>query len=353
MKEETLKGKFRYDPQVSDYTVKVKKPYPWWWWLLLLLLFVPLFIRCERTVTVKVVDRNGQAVENTDIDLSYTAHFFLAHTEEINEKGTTDAKGRVTFHDLPCSVYSYLFHSGETMTVSYDPPAIYAPGEKEVRFHKTDQVLIVLEGGKDEEPEPEPVPDPGQDYTVQVVDAMDGSPLAAAEVVVTRAGSGLGSFSTDANGMAVIPGLQPNDRLALAGRKPGYLTNDTTLADVRARDLGVTPPRQIPLTKDYSCDDNMQRSGGNEPETVIAGVDMHKTGGTFTVDFLTYSYPDRLQVFDEDGSKIFDTGVVLHDPMPGIYSGIRFKGRRLTFKVLADPANPTSSVWVVTPHCPD
>lgn len=340
MKQEKLIGKFQYDGKQSDYTVKVKKRYQLWWWFLLLLIFVPLFIRCERTVTVKVVDADGNPVEKVDVDLSYTAYYFLADSEEISESGVTDSKGRVQFNNLSCSVYSYIFHRGEEMTVTANPPMPYIDMSETAKFHTTDEVKIVLD-------------EVGVPVNVQVVDDMDGSPLVQAEVVVTRRGSGLGTFTTDYQGMVTIPDIKRSDKLSIAGRKYGYETNDTTLGSVTGRDLNVSPPRQIPLQKQFECDDDIDLSGGGEPETIIKGVDMKKTGGTFSVDFLTYSYPDRLIIYEEDGTQIFDSGVVLHDPSPYTYSGIKFKSRKLTFKVISDPQHPYDSVWKIHPHCPD
>lgn len=340
MKQEKLKGKFKYDTQQDTYTVKVKKPYPWWWWLLLLLLFVPLFIRCERKVSVKVVDAEGNPVENVDVDLSYTAHYFLASPQNIDEEGKTDSKGNVVFEGLECSVYSYIFHGGEKMTITANPPVPYLKKSVEEPFHTTDNVKIVLD-------------EIGNPVNVQVIDAMDGSPLAGAEVVVTRRGSGLGTYFTDSQGMATIPDIKRSDKLSIAGRKAGYETNDTTLGAVTGRDLNVVPPRQIPLQKKFECDDNINLSGGKEPETVIKNVDMKKTGGTFSVDFLTYSLPDRLIIYEEDGTQIFDSGVVQHELFPFTYSGIKFKSRKLTFKVVSDPQNPYDSEWEIHPHCPD
>lgn len=337
MKQEKLKGKFTYDGQADTYTATVRKPYQWWWWLLLLLIFVPLFIRCERTVKVKVVDSEGNPVENVDLNLSYTAHFFLAHAEEVDENGTTDGKGVVEFEGLTCSVYSYIFYGSETMTIEANPPMPYIEKTVTEPFHTTDNVKIVLDEN-------------GVPVKVQVVDAMDGSPLSGADVVVTRRGSGLGTFVTDLNGMATIPDVKRSDKLSLAGRKTGYETNDTTLASVTGKELNVDPPRQIPLQKKFECDDNIQLSGGREAETVIPNVDMHKTGGTFSVDFNPQSIPDRLIIYDEDGSQIFDSGFVQWN---NHFTNIKFRGRKLTFKVLGDPDEYLNTFWDIQPHCPE
>lgn len=208
MKEEKLKGKFTYDGQADTYVATVKKPYQWWWWLLLLLIFVPLFIRCERTVKVKVVDSAGNPVESVDLTLEYTAHFFLAHEEAIEEKQTTDSKGNAEFDGLECSVYSYIFHGSETMTITADPPAPYIGKSVDEPFHTTDNVKIVLD-------------ETGVPVKVQVIDAMNGQPLSGADVVVTRSGSGVGTFVTDMNGMATVPDVKRSDKLSLAGRKAG------------------------------------------------------------------------------------------------------------------------------------
>lgn len=248
MKQETLKGSFTYQPPTDTYTVKVKKPYQWWWWLLLLLIFLPLFIRCERTIIVKVVDTNGNPVENVKVTGDYTAHYFLAHSESEEVEGTTDDKGKITFSGLECSLYCWLFHHGEQISFSADPPAPYLKTSKDASIHSDDQVKIVL----DEQAEP---------VNVKVVDALNGNPIAGAEVVVTRSGSGLGTFTTDAGGMAVIPDIRRSDKLSLVGRKAGYEVNDTTLASVTGQDLMVTPPREIPLQKKIGCGESSSPLG--------------------------------------------------------------------------------------------
>jgi len=337
MKQEKLKGSFTYEPPTSTYTATVKKPYQWWWWLLLLLLFIPLFIRCERTITVKVVDTDGNPVEDVEVKADCTAYYFLAHSESYADKGTTGKDGEVTFSGIECSFYCWLFHHGEDISFSAEPPAPYLPATKDASKHSDDTVTITLD-------------EQGYPVNVQVVDALDNSPLSGAEVVVTRSGSGVGTFHTDAGGIAMIPDIKRRDKLSIAARKSGYETNDTTLASVRGKDLMVTPPRVIPLKKKFECDDNMSFNGKGERSMK---VDMHDNGGTFNVSFYTSGYPDRLIVYDDNGRQIFDTGLVLHEYSPALYSNIKFGTRYLTFRVIPDPEHPDNSVWDVHPYCPN
>lgn len=298
---------------------------------MLLLLFLPLFIRCERTITVKVVDTDGNPVEDVVVKADYTAHYFLAHSESYDDKGTTGKDGEVTFSGIECSFYCWLFHHGEDISFSAEPPTPYLPASKDTSKHSDDSVTITL----DEQSFP---------VNVQVVDALDNSPLSGAEVVVTRSGSGVGTFYTDAGGIAVIPDIKRRDKLSIAGRKSGYQTNDTTLASVKGKDLMVTPPRVIPLKKKFDCNDNIALSGGGKFTEV--SVDMLVDSGTFYVDLDAYNVPDKLEIFDANGNKIFET--------PGMVSGlytfrdIRFTTRMLTFRLTSDS---DGTVWDVKPHC--
>lgn len=341
MKNETLKGKFTYSPAQKDYTVTMKKPFCWWW-LLLLLLLVPLFLRCERELKVKVVDQDGQPVENVAVAMDYKAHYlykggFLTSNDIVADK-VTDEKGRVLFAPLPCSVWGYMLHNGQKMNIHALPPAgsDYEPVDTVVKFYRTDEVVIRLRRTIE--------------LKVKVVDAVTHDPLAGAEVLVSENGDGHAPSVTDASGVATIRVSSENARLDLAGRKAGYLTNDTTLRGIRASDLDCSPLREIPLQKEVKCGETVATHTG-DPLVEIRNMDMGRQSGTFALDLYTDSWPDRLEVLDDNGNTLLDTGFVAILPVPKRYT-VHFTTRKVHFRVTSQDAAP-NSVWNFTAHCPD
>lgn len=346
MAEEKLKGKFLYTPELAQQDVVMRRPFCWWW-LLLLLLLLPLFIRCDRTVTVHVVDEAGRPVAGADVELSYTAHYLwndgpFTSIPEFRQ-GQTDRAGELELEELPCSVFSYIFYTAAKGHAEASAPD-YEPGEADFAFHWRRHVTVVLKA--------KPI-----DVQVRVLDKLTGEPVPDAEVAVTRDGSGLGTFPVDNQGVATIPGLKPGDKLNLVGRAPGYETNDSTLRAVTADELrSANPPKAIPLQPVFNCDDDVQYQSQYQPVVNIEHIDMHKNSGTFTLGATTFSFPDRIVVTDAEGRQLLDTG---YFATPGdseedrSFPGIRFNTRYINITIYSDPQNPTNSAWVVKPHCPD
>lgn len=341
MKYTTLKGKFQYTPEVNAYDVTVRKPFNWLW-LLLLLLLLPLFIRCERDVKVEVVDEQGNPIENVEVTLSATAHYLYKDgfftSESVQAKGETDRRGVYTFHGLPCSVWGYIFHGGSKMTVAAIPPLPYEGDTKVETYHYTSKVKFVL-------------PARPADIQVRVVDSISGDPIPGAEVVATVNGNGVGSFNTDAQGVAVIPGIHPNDVVSLAGRKEHYVTNDKAISRVKGADLDVTPMKEIPLEKIYECDDNVQYQSESKPLIVIPKIDMHQNSGTFVLEVKTLTQPDRFIVKDANDKQLLDTDFISTGNSSRNFN-VNFSTRTISIEAYADPNGPETSVWEIHPHCP-
>jgi len=89
-------------------------------------------------------------------------------------------------------------------------------------------------------------------------------------------------------------------------------------------------------------------SGGDAADTQI--IKLGKNAGTFTFDYETYSVPDQIQVLDEGGAVLFDTGCVGANGSKQItYSGT--KGE-ITVKVTPNCTGTTGTSWNYTVHCP-
>lgn len=332
MKQETLKGKFTYDGLSDSYTATVRKPFCWWW-LLLLLLPLLLFIRCDRDVNVTVKDKAGNLIENVCVE--------LARGETMLSE-TTNSKGEVTFSDpkLSYNGWDYIFSHNEKIKLTATPPAPYFQKSVEEKFHSADNVVIILD-------------EQAFDVQVKVIDALSKQPISGAEVIATANGSGIGTFTTSASGIATIPNVHESDRMSLAARAANYESNDSTLSAISGKELKNPPMKEIPLQKIYQCDDNVSFNSSATPVVEINNIDMHKDSGTFTLSVFTQTQPDQIMVFDDNGNKLLDTGLISTYDSWRDYTCIRFNTRKITIRVIADPNGPTTSIWEVHPHCPD
>lgn len=332
MKQETLKGKFTYDGLSDSYTASVKKPLCLWW-LLLLLLPLLLFIRCQREIKVTVKDKAGNLIENVTVELNRGENRL---TEETN------SKGRATFSDSKLSYngWDYIFRHNEKIKFTAIPSSPYLKTTVSEKFHSSDNVVIILD-------------EQGFDIQVKVVDVISGQPIPDAEVAATANGSGIGTFTTNTNGVATIPNVHESDRMSLAARAKNYESNDTTLAAISGKELISPPVKEIPLQKIYECDDNVSFSSSATPVVEINNIDMHKNSGTFTLSVFTQTQPDQIQVFDANGKLLLDTGLISTYDSWKDYQGIRFTTQKINIRVIADPNGPTTSIWEVRPHCPD
>ncbi len=109
--------RFKFNPDVLEYTFKVKpNRWKWLWWLLpIFLLLLLLMIPCRHEVNVKTIDRRSNiGIPDVTVMMSYTSHYFLKNGEFFVSEAhadtvVTDEDGRAKFDDIKCSVYSYVF----------------------------------------------------------------------------------------------------------------------------------------------------------------------------------------------------------------------------------------------------
>lgn len=332
------KGKFNYDPSVTDYECKVRRGLPWWFWLLIaipLLLIASLFIRCSREITVQVVDEANNPIENAEVAMLYTARYCPWLKEDIARHGETNSKGEYKFKDLPCSVWSYIFYRGEKAEFTARLGNI--EGSRTAPFHTTDRVVIKLV-----------IPQEECQAQVRVIDNFTGAPIAGAEVLVTVDGSGRGILTTDGQGLATISGIYNRSRVSAAARHPGYLPNDTTIVDepgINIRDK-VT---DIPLDPKVLCNQTVEHYTG-DPHVMVDKIDMGTNSGTVNFTYYTDSWEDQLIVRDENGRVLIDTGLV------ATYSNrvtvpLNFSTRYVSVEIISKDG-AAGSVWEFTIDCP-
>ncbi len=222
MKDISFSKKFTVDPGNDYYTFQVKKRRSWW--LLLLLLPLLLLIRCDRDLTVTVVDKEtGEPVQEAAVTLAYTSHYladmwhFLPDYDR-NYEGVTDEDGIAEFKDLPCSVFSYIFYCMSRATVTASSPC-HDTAVAEPLFHFSRRVTLELSARRD-------------DMLITVIDLETGDRLPGAKVEV-RAGERVDTAMTDAAGRVTITGVPVCSTIGLIkGSCYGYA--DTTVTSVPA-----------------------------------------------------------------------------------------------------------------------
>lgn len=107
-----ISKKVKFNPEQTEYILKIKKRrFPWW--LILLLLPLLLFVKCEKTIKVLAVDHQNKPIVGAGVQLDY-ASVYLYDEGEFNKKsqyslnGVTDKDGIVEFKKVKYSVYSLI-----------------------------------------------------------------------------------------------------------------------------------------------------------------------------------------------------------------------------------------------------
>lgn len=335
-------GKFDYTSASDNYECVVKSGLPWWLWLILglvLLLIASLFIRWNRNLTVQVLDDINRPVEQADVAVNYTARFCPWLKKDIARHGETNAKGEVVIHDMPVSVWSWLFYHNEPVEVKGAKGN--ASASDTIPLHTKDRVVLHLR-----------MPKAKMSVSVRTIDAFTGRPLAGSKLFVSTEDEGLRQtpYVTGADGTAEIPDLFTTSIISIIAKNdPGYTPNDSTVCNMAAIDLlGTT--KDIPLNPVVRCNQTVEHTTF-QPHTEIDNIDMGVNSGTAIFRYYTDSYPDHMRVYDANGTLLFDAGNIATYTAT-LTKEIPFSTR--TLKVVVDTYDNGGggSNWNFTFDCP-
>lgn len=237
---------FIFDSNKSEYIFQVKKHSYLWLWLLLVTLFIGLCcVRCERDITVHVVDHISEyPITPSSVTIEYTEHSLLKggnlfFDEQHTQTLAVDEYGDVTFEDMPCSVFSYIFYAlcDAYLTVENDCNFL-KDSPATCSFHYTWNTTLRLQ------PKIE-------DVQISVTDKETDEPLAGAVIHYNYLLSGqtaTDSVKTDAAGRTTIVGA-PRCGRVLLDRVSCYGYEDTTHIELSVLDAIERPSSAVvPLT---------------------------------------------------------------------------------------------------------
>lgn len=291
------------DDNVYVITLK-KKKFPWW--VLLLLLPLLLLIRCNRDIEVKCLEGSLPAVGQT-VNLSYVSHFlfkggFLTD-EPVSRSQTTDNGGNTVFKDLPCSVWSYLFHRGERVNVNAAGTQCFASADTSDLFHSTDEIDLALDANI-------------KDVTVRLTDIVSGEPLANGTIEYILNGK-TEKATVNPDGTITIKNVNACANITFTGSCDEHYDSTAanidcgTIADagfpLPLRPIKKIPPVDLQFTNIDSI--NLKPIAGVSNKIIVKDPDkgdisttaVSKSNGTFTV---TAKPGSRIEITsDKDGYK--------------------------------------------------
>ena len=283
--------KFKFEDDCSYYVITIKDPFPWkklLYLLALLLLCALLFVRCNKDITVKVVEAGDAAVSGAQVEMSYTEHqlyknniFFYSSTHVNN--GVTDSAGYVTFEKQPCSVFSYIFYSFSKANASANKNGRHGAGSFFFHWQLTPYVIFLE-----------------TEINIQVVDANTQRPIPGASVQLWSADLNFDQYTltTNAQGMCSFVSARENaDFEKILVTANGY--SGSLMYDVELQQLNNAV---IPLNPPSTCEvqvDNGNRDQGNH---AIRDFNMGQQGGSFLLEYFTDSHPDHIMIYDGTSS---------------------------------------------------
>ena len=244
---------FRFREDQSEYVFQLKKKYwKYLWWLLLLPLLLLLFVRCEKDIHVNTVDSvTKDPVSDVHVTLDYTAYYLynngeFFYREKVSRELQTDGLGKGVFEDLPCSVFSYIFHAREkAIYTALASCTTLVPDPERSNFHykrkkRLNMALKVVDLG------------------LSVVDRETGEPLAGALVEYEYALSGKGildSLVTAPDGRCFLEGV-PQCGTIKVRRASCYGYADTTDVKISVKAAIANPDsakiRLTPLKESFT-----------------------------------------------------------------------------------------------------
>lgn len=292
----------KYKKEYDVYTLQLKHPCrPWW--LLLLLLPLLLLVKCNKDITVTCVEsETGVPVAGQPVALTYDAHFLwndghFMDTQAVARTQVTDADGKTVFEDLPCSVYSYIFHCRSKVVLTAESDCYAAVGEIR-NFHYTRRTTLVMKPRR-------------EDFHIKIVDDDTGDILPDARIVYRyfeHETERIDSSYADVAGIATLPNMRYCSVIdQITGSCYGYA--DTTAVQVSGRSIlnpsDSTALRLRPIKQSFSFFVKNKQTRQPIPDAICT-VTLTHPGASRTVD--------RRQVrtsIDGKGKAVYDDAFIL------------------------------------------
>ncbi|MBQ3844795.1 MAG: hypothetical protein II817_07465 [Bacteroidales bacterium] len=227
-----IKRVLQYQDTKDTYVIQLQRKRSYWWMFLLLLPFL-LLIQCHKDITVKCIEsETGLPVTEQQMTIEYNAHYLLKNwkfnlKEEVCVTQTTDEYGLTVFAQLPCSVYSYIFHFLNKAFFMVRQKCHYSE-EISINFHFNRNVVIEMKPIR-------------EDLYIKLLDLETGDELPDAIISYEYEESDeikTGSAHADASGVAVIPQMRLcSNMIKIRGSCYGYA--DTTKLNIPCEQLTV------------------------------------------------------------------------------------------------------------------
>ena len=193
-----MKGKsqFTFKASQNEYIVRLKKGFRWWYLLPLLLLL--LLLKCNKTVTYKVIDAETKvALENSEISLTSFV-FDEKKKQQTNEDGI--AKFSVGKYPLYKLIFSKPLDTNATTLASHNG---YASVEFTDLLKNLTKQLNIIELQKI------------KPIRIVVIDSITRQPIQGVKITATNA-YGSASKVSDENGKVIIDNLPVADKEEIA-----------------------------------------------------------------------------------------------------------------------------------------
>lgn len=143
------KYSFKFDSEILEYDVRMKRRRNWWW-LLLLLLLPLLLIRCSHDLEVTCYDPEFDiTVPDVEVSLSSVEHYIYKEgqffgTDTISMTQVTDSVGKTIFRDLPSSVFSRIFYCLSSAVLDVTPDCYRIEEPESILYHYRRHVTLDL-----------------------------------------------------------------------------------------------------------------------------------------------------------------------------------------------------------------
>jgi hypothetical protein len=346
--------KLNYVAGNNYYIIRLKdKDYSWLLWLLPLLLFLLLFVRCEHSIEVKTLLPDETPIKNVEVTLQYIEYqlfkngeFF--YTEEHKERTVSLFGGVAYFNDMPCSVFSYIFHPFTKAVVTANRGILY--GDTVCNFHYTKKTKVYMQGRA----------------KVRVLDRATRRRIPNAKVAIKYTNpdeltDSVPSIITNANGEAYLP-LYDEDSVIedMLVTKKGYSGSRIYYKKLVEAICDEKYVVEVYLDPPEPCSPNsVDNEDRNMGDHCVRDFDMKQNGGTFLLQFFTDSAPDEIIIYDGASSEIDNSREIFRyrGATNTIYYShqkeVTFSSRYITVVVNSVEQRPEGTNWGYIINCPE